>query len=169
MVKISFRGVGCLLPLIFLLGAFSLSCWYSYTLGERKGLKTAESAIIREVIIPYVDEKIEKVKKDDWNDFIEALIWVESKGNCDTIGSKDDVGVLQIRKPIVDDCNRILGCDTYTYEDRYDSIKSVEMFNIIQDHYNPSHDKHYALKIWNSRAPVSYHRKVMQKFNEKNL
>ena len=54
----------------------------------------------------------------------------------------------------------------FTLEDRLDSLKSVEMFNIIQDHYNPQHDYHWALKLWNSGAPLSYHRKVMDKFNE---
>ena len=102
----------------------------------------------------------------DWDTFTKALIWVESKGNSNAIGSKNDVGILQIRKPIIDDCNRILGYDKYTLTDRLDSLKSVEMFNIIQDHYNPQHDYHWALKLWNSKAPLSYHRKVMDKFNE---
>lgn len=115
-----------------------------------------------------IEEVVVEVNQDslDWDDFTRALIWVESKGDSKVVGSKDDVGVLQIRKPIVDDCNRILGCEAFTLEDRLDSLKSVEMFNIIQDHYNPQHDYHWALKLWNSRAPLSYHRKVMDKFNE---
>lgn len=102
----------------------------------------------------------------DWELFTRALIWVESKGDGKAIGVNDDVGILQIRKPIIDDCNRILGYDKYTLTDRLDSLKSVEMFNIIQDHYNPQHDYHWALKLWNSKAPLSYHRKVMDRFNE---
>lgn len=113
-------------------------------------------------------EDVIEVNQDslDWEDFTRALIWVESKGDCKAIGGNDDVGILQIRKPIIDDCNRILGYDKYTLTDRLDSLKSVEMFNIIQDHYNPQHDYHWALKLWNSKAPLSYHRKVMDKFNE---
>jgi hypothetical protein len=101
-----------------------------------------------------------------WELFTQALIWVESKGDSKAVGKLDDIGVLQIRPIIVEDCNRILKCETFTLEDRLDSLKSVEMFNIIQDHYNPQHDYHWALKLWNSGAPLSYHRKVMDKFNE---
>lgn len=102
----------------------------------------------------------------DWEDFIKALIWVESKGDSKAVGKNNDVGVLQIKPILIEEVNRILGCEVYTLEDRLDSLKSVEMFNIIQDHYNPQHDYHLALKIWNSKAPLSYHRKVMDKFNE---
>lgn len=102
----------------------------------------------------------------DWELFTQALIWVESNGKWDAMGSKNDVGVLQITPILVEDCNRILKNEGFTLEDRLDSLKSVEMFNIIQDHYNPQHDYHLALKIWNGQAPLSYHRKVMDKFNE---
>ena len=102
----------------------------------------------------------------DWELFTQALIWVESKGDSKAVGKLDDIGVLQIRPIIVEDCNRILEMEIFKLEDRLDSLKSVEMFNIIQDHYNPQHDYHWALKLWNSGAPLSYHRKVMDKFNE---
>ena len=102
----------------------------------------------------------------DWELFTKALIWVESKGDSKAVGSKDDMGVLQITPILLQDCNRILKDEAFTLEDRLDSLKSVEMFNIIQDHYNPQHDYHWALKIWNGKAPLSYHRKVMDKFNE---
>lgn len=102
----------------------------------------------------------------DWELFTQALIWVESKGDSKAVGKLDDIGVLQIRPIIIEDCNRILGYERFTLTDRLDSLKSVEMFNLIQDHYNPQHDYHWALKLWNSGAPLSYHRKVMDKFNE---
>jgi hypothetical protein len=113
-------------------------------------------------------EEIEEVNQDslDWEDFTKALIWVESKGDSKAVGSNNDVGVLQITPILVEDCNRILEMEIFKLEDRLDSLKSVEMFNIIQDHYNPHHDYHWALKLWNSGAPLSYHRKVMDKFNE---
>ena len=101
-----------------------------------------------------------------WKLFTKALIWVESKGDSKAVGSKDDVGVLQITPILLHDCNRILKTEKFTLEDRLDSLKSVEMFNVIQDHYNPQHDYHWALKIWNPRSAPSYHRAVMDKFNE---
>ena len=102
----------------------------------------------------------------DWEIFTQALIWVESKGDSKAVGSKDDTGILQITPIILQDCNRILKTERFTLEDRLDSLKSVAMFNVIQDYYNPQHDYHLALKIWNGKATLSYHRKVMDKFNE---
>lgn len=97
----------------------------------------------------------------DWNIFISAIMTVESNGNPNAIGSADDVGLLQITPIIVEDCNRILGVEAFCLQDRYNAEKSVDMFNIIQEHYNPTRDKHLALKIWNPKSPVSYHRKIM--------
>jgi hypothetical protein len=119
----------------------------------------------------HYEEEIEDIEEviqenDDWEDFTKALIWVESKGDSKAVGSNNDVGVLQITPILLRDCNRILEMEIFKLEDRLDSLKSVVMFNIIQDHYNPQHDYHWALKLWNSGAPLSYHRKVMDKFNE---
>lgn len=102
----------------------------------------------------------------DWELFTQALIWVESRGNNQAVSSKGAVGVLQFLPILVEDCNRIVGYEKFALEDRLDSLKSVEMFNVIQDHYNPQHDYHWALKIWNPRSATSYHRAVMDKFNE---
>ena len=44
--------------------------------------------------------------------------------------------------------------------------KSIEIFNVVMNARNPERDKHFALKIWNSKAPVSYHTKVMNKYKE---
>lgn len=142
-----------------LLGVIAWSVFQDYKYGGNPKVEGAECSI--DTIVVY------KTGHDyDWELFTQALIWVESKGDSKAIGSKDDVGVLQITPILVEDCNRILKNEGFTLEDRLDSLKSVEMFNIIQDHYNPQHDYHLALKIWNGQAPLSYHRKVMDKFNE---
>ena len=117
-------------------------------------------------LVEFPEEVVVNQDSLDWEIFTQALIWVESKGDNKAVGSKDDTGVLQITPILLQDCNRILKAEKFTLEDRLDSLKSVEMFNIIQDHYNPQHDYHFALKIWNGKAPLSYHRKVMDKFNE---
>lgn len=130
--------------------------------GMTQDYKYSENPCVEEIT------EVVEVNQDslDWETFTKALIWVESRGDSKAVGSKDDVGVLQITPILVEDCNRILKNEGFTLEDRLDSLKSVEMFNIIQDHYNPQHDYHWALKLWNSGAPLSYHRKVMDKFNE---
>lgn len=142
-----------------LLGVIAWSVFQDYKYGDNPEVEETECSI--DTIVVY------KNGHDyDWELFTQALIWVESKGDSKAIGSKNDVGVLQITPILVEDCNRILKNERFTLEDRLDSLKSVEMFNIIQDHYNPQHDYHWALKLWNSGAPLSYHRKVMDKFNE---
>ena len=104
--------------------------------------------------------------RDDWNTFINALIYVESRGKSNAVSNKGARGVLQEMPILVHDCNRILGHKKYTLNDRLDSLKSVEMFNIIQDYYNHEHDKHLALKIWNGKSKLSYHIAVINKYKE---
>jgi hypothetical protein len=142
-----------------LLGVIVWSVFQDYKYGGNHEVVRIEHDI--DTIVVYKDGR-----DYDWEMFTQALIWVESKGDSKAVGSKDDMGVLQITPILLQDCNRILKYEAFTLEDRLDSLKSVEMFNIIQDHYNPQHDYHLALKIWNGQAPLSYHRKVMDKFNE---
>ena len=87
------------------------------------------------------------------NDLLSAIIMVESRNNdsAHAVG-EDAVGVLQIRKVMVDDVNRILkrkGINkTYTYNERWDRNKSIEMFHIFVDYYNLETDEEVA-RGWN--------------------
>lgn len=148
---------------IFYLVAFTILLLVHLNVFERKNKDVEEikTTDIMEVTIVEKDTII-----DDWDIFIKALIWVESKGNKNAIGTKNDVGVIQITPIFLKDANRIVGYDKYKLSDRKDSLMSIEMFNVIQEHYNPMKDKHLALKIHNSKAPVSYHTKVMNKYLE---
>lgn len=142
-----------------LLGVVAWSVFQDYKYGGNPDVGEIEHSV--DTIVVY------KNGHDyDWELFTQALIWVESKGDSKAVGKNNDVGVLQFTPILIEDVNRILGREVYTLEDRLDSLKSVEMFNIIQDHYNPQHDYHLALKIWNGHAPLSYHRKVMDRFNQ---
>ena len=126
----------------------------------------SNTPITKSELMPVEQTIAELPTIDRWSVFTEALILVESEGKCTARGSKDDVGVLQITPILVKDVNRIVGHNKYSLDDRLDRNKSIEMFNIIQEHYNPDKDFHLALKIWNGRAPLSYHTKVMRKYNE---
>ena len=82
--------------------------------------------------------KVESITEDK---LIKALIDVESSNNDNAYRSGEDAaGCLQIRRTMVMDVNRILrrqkSNQQYTYEDRWDRQKSIEMFNIYCDHYN---------------------------------
>jgi hypothetical protein len=76
----------------------------------------------------------------DWDMLINAIIYVESRGNDSAIGDKGKaVGCLQIHPICVREVNRILRRNdiplVYTLNDRYSREKSIEMFNIIAEQY----------------------------------
>ena len=113
----------------------------------------------------------ESSKPSEWDMFIEAIIWKESRGNENCVGDNGKaVGVLQIHPIMVREANRILKLSgvekEYTYDDRYDRTKSIEIFKIVQDYHNKSHDFNRALQIWNKNHPVSYKTQIMNKYNE---
>lgn len=141
---------------IFYTSASFLLCALSFFCGTKSVPK--EKEIVNQTV----------VLKDtvNWNAFISALSFVESGNSPTKIGSKNDVGILQITPIMVREANRILGKDKYKLSDRTDIDKSVELFNVVQSYHNPNKDMNLALKIWNSKAPLSYHNKVINKYNE---
>ena len=56
--------------------------------------------------------------------------------------------------------------DMYSYDDRYDRDKSIEMFKVVQDYHNKEHDLRKALDIWNHNHPDSYRNEIMSKYND---
>ena len=74
-----------------------------------------------------------RVKLTKIDSLIEAVIYVESRGDSMAYNkSEDAVGVLQIRPIMVREVNRLLGFDKYTLKDRWSVSKSKEMFNIVR-------------------------------------
>lgn len=114
---------------------------------------------------PAMQEKAPLTPEQDWEAFIDAIAWKESRWDVSAVGRNQDVGYLQITPILVSDVNRILGQERYTLDDRYDPEKSVEMFNIIQNHYNPSRDKATALRVWNRHAPESYQKEIFDMYS----
>lgn len=118
------------------------------------------------------EEEVELITEStNWDKFIAAVIWKESRGNETCVGDNGKaVGVLQIHPIMVREANRILKMKKidkeYTYEDRYSREKSIEIFNIVQDFHNTEHDFDRALQIWNKNHPESYKTQIMNKYNE---
>lgn len=136
-------------------------CW------NMKKVSREYTEIIETEEIETIEEKI-----DPWDLFVEAVIWRESRGDSNAIGdSGKAVGVLQIHPIMVREANRIVAMnggqkDLYSYEDRYDRDKSIEMFKIVQDYHNKEHDMRKALDIWNHNHPDSYRNEIMSKYND---
>lgn len=74
-------------------------------------------------------------------------------------------GCLQIGTILVDDVNRILDTNKYSYKDRLSIDKSIEMFKIMNDYYNPSLDIDKAVNIWNRYCPTSYRNNVKRVYD----
>lgn len=99
-----------------------------------------------------------------------ALIHVESSGNDSAYCSSEDaVGCLQIRKTMIRDVNRILkhrGDTTkYKMKDRWNRIKSIEIFNIYCEHYKLTSPEAKA-RCWNG-GPRGLTKKATQKYWDK--
>lgn len=118
------------------------------------------------------------------NLLIESLITVESNGIENAV-SKDSncIGVLQIKKIIVDDCNEYLLSKgikkQFNYDDRYNKEKSIEMFHLIQERYrnykthrSKTHLEHM-IRLWNGgcgyniKSTQDYYNKVMVVYKKK--
>lgn len=114
----------------------------------------------------------------DMNRLIKAIIQIESKGNTKAI-SKDGqcVGILQIKKIVVDDCNEFMRVKKskkrFNYQDRFNKEKSIEMFLLIQEKYKNFNRKksktsvEHAIRLWNGGC--GYNIKSTQKYYEKVL
>lgn len=84
----------------------------------------------------------------EWNALIEAIIMVESGGHA-RAKNGSCVGWMQISPGCLKACNNLVGYKKFKIEDRYDRKKSIEMFNIFQNRYNPTHDHEKAARMWN--------------------
>lgn len=118
-----------------------------------------ELYVIQHNIVP-----VEEV--DFWQILIEAMIEVESGGDSLAVGYANDVGILQITPICLRDANRIVKENRYKLKDRYSKQKSIEIFNIIQNHYNPDKDIQCAIRKWNPGDYTAYSKKVEREFNK---
>jgi hypothetical protein len=121
-----------------------------------------------------------KLISGEWKDMIEAIIYVESRGN-DTIKKNGCWGCMQIKMCYVEDANRILVLKAnknktpldsvilFTTLDRLNRDKSIEMFQVINNYYNPKHDILKAIHLHNPTAPIAYQNLVLKRMNEIKL
>jgi len=97
----------------------------------------------------------------------EAVCHVESGGNALAIGDKGRAaGIAQIWGRTVQDINRFAGTK-YTLNDRFDPVKSKEMFNLYVEHYAKGRSVEFKARIWNGGpqgaqkvATLSYWNKI---------
>lgn len=139
-----------------------LFLFFQHNLLQNESLDRLEF-IIENAIVS--ENKVFSIEVDDWKIFKRALMFVESSHKTDAVGTKDDVGVLQITPIYVREVNRIIGEQRYTLEDRFDIDKSLEMFEIMNQRYNPERCIMKAIHIHNPKAPESYKRSVLREYS----
>jgi hypothetical protein len=125
--------------------------------------------IVLNVSIFLTTSSMEVVRSIPKNNLIEAIIYVESRGNTNAHNiSEDAVGCLQIRPIMLREVNRLLGHNKYKLTDRWNRSKSIEMFNVIREHTtNPTDEK--LARNWNGgwngykkQSTLKYWHKVKQ-------
>ena len=87
----------------------------------------------------------------EWQELILAIAYTESKFKDDAVGAANDTGQLQITEQYVREVNRLYKTE-YTLEDAFDFGKSLEMYDLMQQAYNPGKDLEEAIKHHN-RSP----------------
>lgn len=107
---------------------------------------------------------------------IKSIIHVETRGHNVHNDKEDAIGYLQIRPVMINDVNRIIGWDKYKHSDAWDKNKSIEIFMLYQDYYNPEWDLERAARIWNGgpsgdrkSATLKYWGKVQENLNFHNI
>lgn len=84
----------------------------------------------------------------EWDILYESIKICESNNNPLSKNKKSSAtGDIQALNIYVYDVNRILGENKYTLNCRFDPNKTREMFEIIQNHYNPEHNIKKAIVI----------------------
>ena len=104
------------------------------------------------------------------DNLVDAIIYVESRNNPNACNKSEDAcGVLQIRPIMIKDVNRILKRNQYTLNDRWNKTKSIEIFNIIKEHYSPNGTPERIARVWNGGpnghnkpSTISYWHKVKE-------
>lgn len=106
------------------------------------------------------DEPVGKTAQlSDWQVLEMAIMLTESQFNCEAVGKNDDLGVMQLTPVYVREVNRLAGTD-YRHEDAYSIEKSLEMFGLMQNHYNPTRDIESGIYYHNKAA--WYRKKVLR-------
>ena len=110
-----------------------------------------------------LDDHIMSIVPKKLQDGCKAIILVESEGRANAVSPGGHyIGILQLGKIYVRECNRIQDSITFTYADRYDIVKSLQMFTIYQNYHNPGHDLDKAIKLHNPTAGPEYRAKVLR-------
>lgn len=131
---------------------------------DNQGKRPSQDDLIMDLIL--AEKSDFDIKIREWHLFIDALIFVESMNNDSAVGKSNDVGALQITPIYLEEANRLVGERRFTLNDRFNRYKSIEMFTIINEKYNPERSFDKALRLHNPGGGRIYREKVLKKYKE---
>ena len=132
-------------------------------------VKTLEVSY-EETIIELKPKSIQPVITD--GDLLNALIFIESRGNDSAIGDRhlvgnEAVGVLQIRPIMVREVNRILKIqgktERFDLKDRFDRQQSIRMFMVWKNYHHKNSEPEVIARNWNG-GPKGYKESRTEKY-----
>lgn len=133
----------------------------AFSIGAFAGLNKHEEPVTKEKIVKEIVEQ--NASLTSWEVLQMAIIKTESEFNSLAVGKSKDLGIFQITPIYVEEVNRILGEDRFKATDAFNIEKSLEMFGIIQDHHNPTHDADRAIRKHNPGGDsINYAKKVYE-------
>lgn len=135
--------------------------WFTSIFQKTKYIDSIEELLLEDTLTTELKFTAFAENPSEWELFIKALIWQESKG-VDTAKNGDNWGCLQIRPIYVREVNRIAGT-SFNHEDVLVREKALLIFNIMNYYKNPQKDIDKAIKIHNPKAPMSYSKSIKEK------
>lgn len=122
--------------------------------------------LVSDTRVPTISDKKEAMDRVVWERLVHAICMVESGCDDSARNPKSSAsGRFQMLKIYVDEVNRIKGKRAYSYNDRLNPTKAREMFEIYQQHYNPSKDIDRAIVLHRGKKSKSYIKNVKQEMN----
>jgi hypothetical protein len=117
--------------------------------------------LVSDARVPTISDKKDAMDRVVWERLVHAICMVESGCDDSARNPKSSAsGRFQMLKIYVDEVNRIKGKRAYSYNDRLNPTKAREMFEIYQQHYNPSKDIDRAIVLHRGKVSKKYIKKV---------
>lgn len=98
----------------------------------------------------------------EWQVFVMALVEVECERNPNAKSNKNAIGPFQITEVYVAEINRLYNTN-FIFEDAWDLNKSIKMFELMNDYYNPNRDIDKAIQIHNPGAGSWYAKRIKER------
>lgn len=119
--------------------------------------------LVTDIRVSAISNKKDAMDRVVWERLVHAICMVESGFDDSARNPKSSAsGRFQMLKIYVDEVNRIKGKRAYSYNDRLNPTKAREMFEIYQQHYNPSKDIDRAIVLHRGKVSKKYIKNVKE-------